>query len=386
MRVLVLAAEYPPLVGGVGIYARNVCRGLVAHGVDVQVVTSVEASEPVADDGVRVTRIEGRLNRRLLKTLPLVAAARQLAQQQRPDWLLAMTWTHDGVAARWLSARLKVPYAVVVHGSELLETRASILRRFVMRHVLRGAQQLVANSHFTRQLLSQDGYDAKRVALVHPPLDLSDWSQPVAPAELAALDNRLDLKGRRVLFTAARLVRRKGHAQVLEIVARLATRYPDMVYVMTGRGPYRDELLARARHLGIGDRVRFTGYVTSAELRLLHERAELYISPSSEEAGDIEGFGIALAEASACGKPVIAGDSGGVSDAVIDGETGLLVDPFDLEAIERAVVSLLDDRTRAQSLGDQGRDRVERELSCETQAAQLLASLTPRQEVSLEYA
>ncbi len=386
MRVLVLAAEYPPLVGGVGIYARNVCRGLVALGVDVQVVTSVEADENDASNNLKVTRIGGALNRRLLKTLPLITAARRLAEQQRPDWLLAMTWTHDGVAARWLSAKLKVPYAVVVHGSELLESRSSILRRFVMRHVLSGARQLIANSHFTRQLLNQEGFDTQRVAIVHPPLDLSDWSKPVLPADMGALNEHLNLKGRRVLFTAARLVRRKGHLQVLEILARLASRYPDLVYVMTGRGPYGDELRARARQLGIADRVRFAGYVTSDELRWLHERADIYISPSCEEAGDIEGFGIALAEASACGKPVIAGDSGGVSDAVIDGETGWLVDPLDLAAIERAVISLLDDPVMAQRLGQQGRERVERELSCETQAMQLLASLTLRREVSLEYA
>ena len=115
----------------------------------------------------------------------------------------------------------------------------------------------------------------------------------------------------------------------------------------------------------VEDFVKFVGYIPEAELPKYYTMSDVFVMPSIEieGKGDIEGFGITFLEANACGKPVIGGSSGGISDAVIDGETGVLINPYDDEEIKEAILRLLKDEEYSKSLGDNGRKRVEEELS-----------------------
>ena len=119
---------------------------------------------------------------------------------------------------------------------------------------------------------------------------------------------------------------------------------------------------------GLIDQVIFAGRVPDdVTLREYYSACDVFVMPSqtvlSEEVCKGEGFGIVYLEANACGKPVIAGNKGGESDAVIDGLTGLLVDPMDVKAIARAIVRLLKDDKLSYKLGQQGLNRVKKEFS-----------------------
>ncbi len=109
----------------------------------------------------------------------------------------------------------------------------------------------------------------------------------------------------------------------------------------------------------------FAGEVKEEEIPLYYMACDLFIMPSYEikEKGDVEGFGIAYLEANACGKPVIGGRSGGVTDAVIDGETGLLIDPLNINQIAEALIKLLTNSGLARKLGEEGRRRIKKELN-----------------------
>jgi phosphatidyl-myo-inositol dimannoside synthase len=109
----------------------------------------------------------------------------------------------------------------------------------------------------------------------------------------------------------------------------------------------------------VGDRVHFLPDIADGELPLAYALADIYVGVSRLTARDVEGFGIALLEASASGKPVVAGRSGGMPDAVREGETGLLVDPEDEPGVARAIGGLLDDPARAEALGAAGRRATE---------------------------
>lgn len=163
--------------------------------------------------------------------------------------------------------------------------------------------------------------------------------------------------------------------EVTIALSRLRERYPDLVYVMTGRGAYARELENLARAHGIQDRIRMTRFISYAELHDLYRRADIYISPSQDVDGDVEGFGIALAEAGVHGVPVIAGRSGGVDDAVVNGETGLLVNASDIDELTHALTLLLDDDERRREFGERARDRARREFAVERQGARLAAIL-----------
>jgi phosphatidylinositol alpha-1,6-mannosyltransferase len=155
---------------------------------------------------------------------------------------------------------------------------------------------------------------------------------------------RYRLDQRRWLLSVARLTRHKGIDTALRALAQLAPRYPDLAYAVVG---YGDDLAAMEQlslSLGLAERVRFLTQVPDADLPQLYNFAEIYLGLSRYMDERVEGFGISLVEASASGLPVIAGNSGGVADAVRDEVTGILVDPERPDLVCAAVRRLLDNR------------------------------------------
>jgi len=175
----------------------------------------------------------------------------------------------------------------------------------------------------------------------------------------------------RWLLSVARLTRHKGIDTALHALARLGARYPDLRYAVVGTGEDQEALEAEARELGVADRVRFLNEVPDRDLPALYNSAEIYLGVSRLLEHRVEGFGISLAEASACGIPVIAGRSGGIPEAVRDGETGLLVDAERPEAVVEAVRRLLDDPALRARLGAAGRRVVETHFNWDRVAADL---------------
>src|SRR5205085_5837836 len=177
-----------------------------------------------------------------------------------------------------------------------------------------------------------------------------------------ALCDKFDLpdNGTRWLVTVARLQQHKGMDTVIEALPAILERAPDVRYAVAGTGPDRERLEKRAQQLRLGDRVRFLGGVGDRDLPALYNLASVYVGASrrAERLG-VEGFGISLVEASACGLPVVAGNSGGIPDAVRDGETGFLVPPEDPAAFADAICRLLADPAAAKRIGQAGRRAVE---------------------------
>jgi len=371
MKTLLVSTGFSPLIGGLETFALNLARGLQAAGMSVRVLTSVGSGES-SIHGIPVTRMPSVLNKRFLKILPLLWSSIWSCVRNRPDTLLVMTWTHEGIVAYLIKQLCRVNYALVAHGSEILQAQSAPLKGMIMRLVFRTAELIVANSEFTKRLVLDLGIDANRVLVVNPPVDCHHG---LVKPDVRLVDKKFDLNGKRVILTVSRLVRRKGHVQVIQVMGRLRDRYPNLVYVMTGEGGYRKELEALAYRCKVKDRIRMVGYVAEPELRQLYRRAEVYISPSEEVEGDVEGFGVALGEAGAHGIPVIAGNSGGVADAVVHGETGYLVDPLDINQICEALTQLLDNDGQRRRLGQNARVRVIDKFGIERQGARLAAVL-----------
>jgi len=235
-------------------------------------------------------------------------------------------------------------------------------KRATTRALLKSASALVANSHWTgnlcRSVLSMlqldGGPDRVRVVplgtdpdVFRPGLDTTDVRE------------RYGLRGGRWLITVARLTPHKGIDVGLRVLGRLIGSHPDLGYAVVGSGGELTQLQDTARALGVAGRVRFLTQVPDRDLPGLYNCAEAYLGLSRQMPRNVEGFGISLVEASACGIPVIAGRSGGIPDAVRDGETGLLVDSEDTEQVSTAVRSLLDDQPLGRRLGAGGRYAVE---------------------------
>lgn len=329
----------------------------------------VDGSEAVdAQFPNRIDRVSYPARR--LKTLQgLVLWSRRvsvLVAEQRAGFIWCGNLRPAAYPAKWAYDRNGVPYGVLVYGGDLLALRHnyrdSRLKRLAARSLLGSAEVIIAISRYTHDLacdvLRELGLPQRtsRVRVIPLGTDTGVFRPGLDPAPLA---RRHNLPKARWLVTVARLVPHKGIDTTIKVLAQLAPRHPDLRYAIVGEGAYRRSLEALAGEQGIGDRLHFLAGVTDEELPLVYALADIYVGVSRLTARDVEGFGIALLEASASGKPVVAGRSGGMPDAVREGETGLLVDPEDEQGVVRAIEGLLDDPARARALGAAGRRATE---------------------------
>jgi len=206
--------------------------------------------------------------------------------------------------------------------------------------------------------LGLDGH-GQRLRVVHLGTDPERFRPGLDAGELR---QRFDLPdgGVRWLLTVARLEPHKGVDTVIRALPAIVEQAADVRYAVAGSGPEREHLEKLAHKTGVAERVRFLGEVGDRDLPALYNLATVYVGASrrAERIG-VEGFGLALVEASACGLPVVAGNSGGVPDAVRDGETGFLVPAEDPAAFADAISRLLGDPGLARRVGAAGRHAVE---------------------------
>ena len=268
-----------------------------------------------------------------------------------------------------------LPYVMFAHGNEILALRDSKWPPGL--NAVRTANAMLANSRYTASLLHGIGVPPSRVLVVHPGCDADHFS-PAARRD----DTRERLmkcsKDAFVVLTVGNLVERKGHDMVLQAIAALKDKIPELVYVISGAGPHDVVLERTAAELGIADRVRFLGRIPTADLPALYAASDVFAMPSRlrEQARDVEGFGIVFVEASACGIPVIGGRSGGIEDAIVHDKTGMLVEPGDQAALVAAIETLWRNPQLRASFGAAGRQRVLAELTWKHFAAHVGAAVS----------
>ena len=251
-------------------------------------------------------------------------------------------------AAAALREVLRVPVIQYFHAKEIGVHQP--LARFAVRR----ADASIAVSRYTRELILEAGGNSASIHCIHPGVD---------SPESAAADGATN---RPTVVTIARLEDRyKGHDVLVRAMPLVRAQVPDVRWVVIGDGPLRSPLEALAAANGLDRRtVQLLGSVSDAERDEWLERASVFAMPSRLPAGGFagEGFGIVFLEANAHGLPVVAGDVGGASDAVVDGETGILVEPTDHVAVAAALTRLLGDADLRERLGRAGAERA-REFS-----------------------
>ena len=245
----------------------------------------------------------------------------------------------------WLAILLALltPWRIVIytHGEEVVQTAYNRLAR-LRGPALRLSDIVLTVSSFTRDRLVGDfGVAPDRVRLVTPGVDLDRFTPGLASEPF--------------LLGVGRLIERKGFDRLIAAFARIAAEFPDYRLKIAGKGPEDAALKAMADELAIAGRIDFLGGVSDAELDALYRSCTAFAMPNRALAdGDTEGFGLIFLEANACGKPVIGGRAGGAVDAIVDGETGLLVDGDDIDAIGDAIRKLLGDRALRERLAAGG--------------------------------
>jgi phosphatidyl-myo-inositol dimannoside synthase len=362
-RSLLVARDYfPPQVGGISTIAARVMTEVAPREVCCLTGCHGDAYIDTPRGPARVYR--STFPFRLptpFDTIALTAALSVIKLKHRTRALIVGT-VGEGYIGLLAQQLFDVPFVIFAHGNEVLSLRDSEWPRAI--EALRAASAVMANSRFTAGIVSDFGIPPERIRVIHPGCDTEEF-RPVE-LDIASRNRLLDGQAHSyVLLTVGNLVERKGHDLVLKAVSSLRKTIPNLLYVIAGRGPHEGALRRLTRELGIADCVQFKGHVAQHDLISVYNCCDVFLMPSRflPMDHDVEGFGIVYLEASACGRAVIGGRSGGIEDAILDGKTGLLVDPEEVGELEQTVLRLWRDAALRAALGVAGRKRIISELT-----------------------
>lgn len=292
--------------------------------------------------------------------------ADSLARRHRPRFTWCAELKPAAYPARWLHARRGIPYGIFTYGAELLlldqKLRRSRFKHWTGRQLLDGASVFVAISRwtadYTRRILSELGLErqANNVRTVPLGTDPEQFQPGLSTTEVR---RRYGLEGGQWILSVARLDWHKGFDTVIRALPAVRATHLNVRYAVAGVGEARSYLERLAAELQVSDAVRFLGFVPEADLPALYNTADVFALVSRRYDLLVEGFGIAAMEASASGLPVVAGKEAGLIDAVRDGETGFLVDPYNHAAVAEGLNRLLANPALRQRMGTAGRRAVE---------------------------
>ena len=385
IRLLITSYDYRPRPGGVATCAFELARALAAQpGVEIRVLAPSAPGDGAFDQHGLFTTVRTSLpDSATAAILPMALRIGREVRSWQPDAVLNLLWHPCGVATViGLSLMTGAPpFFVMAHGVELVESRRNLKKRlraslsFAKRVVFRRARAVFPVSRFTGEILvTQCGVPPSKATVVYNGVNPDEFFPGPRPGDLVA---SLGLEGRKVFLTVTRLDEYKGVDRVISALRYLVAKRPDVVYLVCGDGRDRRRLEALVHHFGLRGHVIFAGLVPAARLREFYTLADCFILVSREDwlSPDFEGFGIVYLEAAACEKPCIGGKSGGIPDAVADGETGWLVDPQNEYEISRVMLECLENPDQSISRGRAGRARVIRGFTWGHMAQRVLAQV-----------
>jgi len=373
MRLLILSQDFAPNHGGIAVFLYQLCRQLGVSGHEVDVLTCWEGAYPSSgkDLPYRVYRYTTR--RRLSSVVPIMRTMRLQHKNRYDAVLLGHFATTHALGAILVTMVYGVPYAILSHGNDLVYSLGTRLDRMVAGWLLRCTSKMFANSHFTATRIRKMGYPGV-LEVLHPGVNVAAFHPD---ANTRPIRRRYGLNGRRVIVSVSRLVPKKNISGVLRALPEVVTQVPELLYLVVGDGPQRRDLENLRDRLGLQGNVKFVGHVDHAELPLVYCASEFMVMPSCEVDGDHETFGIALIESGACGRPVIAGRTAGVPDAVVDGVTGFLVDPGDQKELSSRMLEFLNDPEKGREMGEAARRRAVERFDWKEVARRLVRCMAP---------
>ena len=365
MPSLLVTNDFPPKVGGIQSYLWELWRRLPPEQVTVLTTPYPGAAEFDRAQPFQVVRDRNKV---LLPTPALAGRIDALAREVGAG----LIFLDPALPLGALGPRLRAaPYVAVLHGAEVTVPGRLPGARLALRRVLDGAAGVLAAGSYPAQQAARAAGRTLPGLVIPPGVDIDRFRPEPDAAARAATRQRFGLpEGAPLVLGVSRLVPRKGFDVLIDAVARLDGT---VHLALAGSGRDRARLARRAARAGLGERFHLLGRVPEDDLAAVYAAADVFAMCCRERWGGLEaeGFGIVFLEAAACGRPAVAGRSGGAWEAVEDGTTGFVVDPLDAGALSGALDRLLADPALRRAMGDAARARAETSFAYDTLAARL---------------
>ena len=363
-KILLLTEYLPfPICGGAGVYIRELFSRFPKDEVtalvgmrDQKAGVSVDGSLTIYRNADLYLPIKGFNKYGLVRNVCLwILYAHALHKKNRFSLIVCGEFFPSGFVGLMFRYIFRIPYVIIFHGEEIY--KVSGWRKVLMSIIMSHANRFISNSENTKRLISELNSD-KEIIVCKPCVDFNIF-RPSSNVEL--LKKELGLNNKKIILTVARMLPRKGHKLAISALEKIIKIHSNTVLVVIGQDfGYGQKIKEHIINCNVQDSVILKGVVSDHDLVKYYQVCDVFVmvSDMGENNNDIEGFGITFLEASACEKPVICGNSGGMPEAVEDGQTGFIVDPADEKKFIKTLLMLLENPLKSKIIGANGRRRI----------------------------
>jgi phosphatidylinositol alpha-1,6-mannosyltransferase len=367
--------EFPPQIGGIATYVHDMAKAL---DPDQTLVLAPPMQGSKDWDEVQPYRI---IRHSFLyggfmwpKWLKLLHVVKKIVRAEGIELIMVHHILPVGTVAMMMLKSFGVPYIIFSHGTDMVMASSVPRKKKLALKIGYNSAQVIANSKNLKMRLLEKFPDLKSKTSVLYPCPDVDFMRAPPVEEVEQLRHMYALEGKKVILTISRFIDGKGFPHLLRAMPEILQKVPNLVWMIIGEGEKQkqDEILREIQSKNLQNIVRFVGSVPHTEVKKFYYLADLFVLLTHPDKGLEEGLGLVFLEASATGRAVVAGRSGGVEEAVVNGQTGIVVDVLkEPESIVEAIVGLIQDTEKAKLLGINGQERIARDFNWSKQLEHL---------------
>jgi len=359
MKLALITQDFPPEMGGIQTYSYEIAKRLAPRCEEFVLIAPDKPNAQAVDSQLDFEVLRVKTPNTLLGTLGALRVVRFL-KKRKIDHIFHAQWQTLPISVFARKRGLVCSVTVAAHGREYIfnpfsgtKVGAKLYENY-KKYLITKVDYFLPVSRYTSGILEQYSIPAKQQTVV------MNGTNPnlFFPINNNALKEKYGYTGKQIILTTARLIKAKGLDTILRAIPNLVSEFPDLQYLIVGEGPYKADLERLTTDLGMEAHVKFTGRIPYEKVNEYYNLCDIYVMLS-----EIEAFGIVYLEAAACGKPSIGSRIGGIPDAIIENETGLLVEAGQSEELIEAIKRLLADDALRTRMGEAGRARVLREAN-----------------------
>ncbi len=374
-KTLIISLEFPPQIGGIATYVHDLASALDPEHTIVLAPPMKDAEEWDNAQKYRILRHDFFYPKFVWpRWLKLLSGVKQIVRSEGIELIMVHHILPVGTVALRILKSFKIPYIIFSHGTDMVMASQVKRKKKLASLIGRKSLQVIANSeNLKMRLLERFPELTNQTAVVYPCPD-ADFLVPPSKEEIEMLKHIYALEGKQVILTVSRFVDGKGFPHLLRVMPDILQRVPHLVWMIVGDGEAakRNEILGEIQSRNLQNIVRFVGQVPHQELKKFYYLADLFVLLTHPDNGMEEGLGLVFLEASAAARPVVAGRSGGVDEAVLNGQTGLVLDVLnEPQTIVDSIVNIIQNPEAGRELGLNGQNRIRSEFNWENQLSTL---------------
>ena len=370
-KTLIMTLEFPPQVGGIATYTHDLANALdpekvvvLAPGGADEFASVKQKAEWDAKQKYKIIRKKMLFPRFIWpRWIPLLFQAMRIVRKEKIKVIFVQHVLPVGYVGIMIKKIFRIPFLLFSHGTDLLAGTNTAWKKKMVTKVSNAAERVIFNSNSLQDRFLRVLPQFEKKSFVLYPCPEPSFLESPSREKIDNLRRQYALEGKQVLLSVSRLDEGKGFLYMIRYMSKILESAPNLVWFIIGGGFKRDTIMDAIRKNNLQNIVRFIGEIPHEELPVYFYTSDVFVLLTHPDEGKEEGLGLVFLEASAAGLPIIAGRSGGVPEAVLDQETGLVVEATNKDQVVSSVLKFLQEKAYARQLGMSAKSRMIRDFN-----------------------